>query len=339
MGNPFTIQIFYPDGDPENMRVVDKRNWTGKVFYVSRDCWTDGINNYQQELETPGIYVLIGKEESFEDSSDDLQTIYIGQAENLFTRIGQQIDDSKRTFFQSIVCVTGSTNYNNAHFRWMEAHLIEQAKEVDRCNLENGNQPKKPKISNSEVVDIEDFLKDTLQMFPIVEINAFTSPKTVSPPIEKETNGVKKPRIGKEKVSELREKILDTFQERENVKLLKRSRATFYDKSKTIHVCCAVSKNYPDSKRNSYWFAPGNTWFEFLASGEKSYLLFAMEGQSKAVALRFDEFNKMKDNLGTTKRGNDFWWHVVIIEENGKFDLKLKGGNTLDISPYLFDIG
>ena len=63
-----------------------------------------------------------------------------------------------------------------------------------------------------------------------------------------------------------------------------------------------------------------------------------MEGQPKAVALPFDEFEKMKDNLNITKKDNNFWWHVFIIEKNGKFNLKLRGGNTLDLSPYLFDI-
>ncbi len=337
MGSPFTIQIFYPDGDPENMRIADKKNWTGKIFYISRDYWKTGADQYRGQLETPGVYVLAGTDENSEDN-DNLQSIYIGQAENLFTRIEQHVLDTERSFWGNVVCVTGRGDFNNAHFRWMESHLVKRAKENDRCDLKNLAMPSKPQIAESDVVDVKQFIKETLQIFPVVEIGAFTAPKAV-PAHDPGGEQKKGAGFGKEERSEILNKALAAFQKRKNVKLLKRSQATFYDKSKTFHVCCGVSKNYPNKKQNSYWFTPGKRWFDFLASGDKGYLLFCMEGQHQAVALSFDEFDKMKGDFGTTTgKSENLWWHVIIYEENGNFKFKPKGGGALDVSPHLFDI-
>jgi hypothetical protein len=29
MGEPFTIRIFVPDGDPQGVKIVERLNWTG----------------------------------------------------------------------------------------------------------------------------------------------------------------------------------------------------------------------------------------------------------------------------------------------------------------------
>ncbi len=174
MRNPVTIHIIYPDGDPENMRIAKKRNWPGKVFCISCNFWTEGIRRYHGELEVPGIYILVGKNKH---SDDGRKIIYIGQAENLRTRVEQHFQDQKKSFFQNIVCVTASGGFNNAHFRWMESYLIQQAQEIDRCDLQNSITPRKPQIEETEVVDVKRFLEETIEIFPLVKIGAFVAPQ------------------------------------------------------------------------------------------------------------------------------------------------------------------
>jgi hypothetical protein len=36
MADPFTIQIFVPDGDPEGVRLIDRMNWTGQTCCTTR---------------------------------------------------------------------------------------------------------------------------------------------------------------------------------------------------------------------------------------------------------------------------------------------------------------
>ena len=334
MGNPFTLQIFYPDGDPENMRVVTKMGWTGTVFYISQKYWKEGAVQYQDDLAAPGVYILVRDND---DDNDDLQTIYIGHSENLLTRLGEHTDDPKRNF-RYIVCATGG-DINNVHCRWMEAYLIEQAKIIDRCTLDNRARPSKPKIKNSERVGITQFLEDALQIFPIVEVKAFLAAKAVTTPTTQETiTPHKRSGLGKTAIVELKASVIDAFQKQKNIKLLNRSKATFYDESKTIHVCCSGSKKHSVRGCDSYWFKPGMPWYEFLKDGREGYLLLAMAEQSKAIALSFDEFNEMKDDFSPTGQGDEIFWHIEIYDTASGLNFIMKGGKKLDASPYVFDI-
>ena len=333
MGKPFAIEIFYPDGDPENMRVVNKMGWTGKVFYIGRDYWTDAKAEYGNELKNPGIYVLAGREERFENN-DDLQTIYIGHTGNLATRIEQHIQDQRRDFFQSVVCATGGDGFTTAHFQWMESHLINRAREIERCDLKAGAIPNKPQVSRPQEVAIGHFLEDALQIFQVVDITAFIAPKPVSPP---SING--NGELGTAGVSKLRKRILDAFQREEKVKLLKRSLATFYDESKTIHVGVYISKFYKDTRMGYYQFYPHRRNAEFLQAGGKGYFLFCMAGQCQGISFPIRKFTEIKKNLGSHKKDGEInWWNMKVFKDNGKFQLKLKGGGTLDISEYLIDM-
>ena len=177
MGVPCTIQILCPDGNPDNMRVVGKGSrWTGKIYYITRDYWNRLTYDYRKNLKVPGIYVLVGREDS-NDGDDNLQTIYIGQSENLCARLDQHIQDPEKSFFSNIVCVTESTDFNNINFEWVEAFLIEKANESDACNIENKTVPKKPRITEVDEGEVNYFIKEALQIFPFVDINIFAAKK------------------------------------------------------------------------------------------------------------------------------------------------------------------
>ena len=49
MTNPFTINIYYPDGNPANIRVATKPGWSGKVFYVGRHYWDEVAENDRED--------------------------------------------------------------------------------------------------------------------------------------------------------------------------------------------------------------------------------------------------------------------------------------------------
>src|SRR5438105_7009691 len=75
-GDPFTIRIFVPDGDPEGVRIVDRMNWTGKGIAFPRSKWAE--LRQRKEFGKAGVYVLVGYREG--SSDDDLPTVYVGKA-------------------------------------------------------------------------------------------------------------------------------------------------------------------------------------------------------------------------------------------------------------------
>ena len=85
MAEPFTIRIFVPDGDPEGVRLIDRMNWTGLGVVFRRESWAN--TSKRAEFARAGVYFLAGHPEE----NDTCFTLYIGQADGLRTRIGQQL--------------------------------------------------------------------------------------------------------------------------------------------------------------------------------------------------------------------------------------------------------
>lgn len=172
--DPYTIRIFVPEGDPEGLRIIDRMNWTGVGVAFPRAKWPE--TKHRAEFNRTGVYLLTGYHEE-----DDLPAIYIGQSDVLADRI--DIHFKQKDFWDwSIVFVSGSGGLNRAHVTWLEYALVERAKRAQRCHLENGNSPQQPSLTESEKADCQAFLKEMLQILPLVNIRAFEDAKPVANP-------------------------------------------------------------------------------------------------------------------------------------------------------------
>ena len=175
MADPFTIRIFVPDGDPEGVRMIDRMNWTGLGVVFPRAKWTEV--RQRPELHRTGVYILVG----YSAQDDDLPTLYIGQADGVKGRIESHYNN-KDFWDWGVVFVSNSGGLNRAHVTWLEYALVKRASEANRCHLDNGNSPQEPALSEAEKADTRAFLKEILQILPLVGLRAFETPKAVAVP-------------------------------------------------------------------------------------------------------------------------------------------------------------
>lgn len=175
MADPFTIRIFVPDGDPEGVRLIDRMNWTGLGLVFPRAKWLEV--RQRPELQRTGIYILVG----YSNQDDDLPTLYIGQADGVRGRIESHYT-GKDFWDWGAVFVSNSGGLNRAHVTWLEHALVKRANEAKRCHLDNGNSPQEPALSEAEKADTRAFLKEILQILPLVGLRAFEIPKAVAVP-------------------------------------------------------------------------------------------------------------------------------------------------------------
>jgi hypothetical protein len=61
--------------------------------------------------------------------------------------------------------------------------LIKRAIVAKRSHLENGTEPQEPQLSEAEKADTEAFLREMLQILPLVGLNAFEVAKVVAAPM------------------------------------------------------------------------------------------------------------------------------------------------------------
>ena len=175
MPDAFTLRMFVPDGDPEGVRFIDRMNWTGLGIVFPRSKWPEVRN--RAELGRTGVYILTG----YSEGDDDLQTVYVGQADGVKSRIdshGQQKD-----FWDTgIVFVSNSGGLNGAHVTWLEHALVARAQETKRCHLGNANAPQEPALSEAEKADTQAFLREMLQILPLVGLRVFEATRAVAEP-------------------------------------------------------------------------------------------------------------------------------------------------------------
>ncbi len=174
MAEPFTIRIFVPDGDPQGVRIIDRMNWTGVGIAFPRGKW-DQIR-HREEFSRTGVYILVGYQED-----DDLPTIYVGQGDGVKSRIDQHTQ--KKDFWDwGVVFVSTSGGLNRAHITWLEHALVKRALQAQRCRLDNGNAPQEPALTEAEKADTKAFLREILQILPLVGLRAFEFAKPVATP-------------------------------------------------------------------------------------------------------------------------------------------------------------
>jgi hypothetical protein len=175
MADPFTIRIFVPDGDTQGVRIIDRMNWTGLGFVCPRDKWLE--NRSRSEFSGIGVYILVG----YKNEDDELPTIYIGQADGLRSRM--ELHFQKKEFWDwCAIFVSTNNSLNRGHVTWLEYGLIQRALKAARSHLDNGNTPQEPALSAAEKADTKSFLKEILQILPLVGLHAFEIPKPVAVP-------------------------------------------------------------------------------------------------------------------------------------------------------------
>ncbi|TKW60327.1 MAG: GIY-YIG nuclease family protein [Blastochloris viridis] len=157
------LQLLYVDGSSQGLVSLTTMNWTGHLLKFPRTQLIEALA--RSESSYTGIYILTG-----ESDSGDLA--YIGEAENLKHRM--RTHDQQKPWWNQAVFVTSDANkLNKAHAKYLEARLVEEALEAKRLPLENTTRPKRPSLSEADIVTLEDFLETLLIVLPALGVDVF----------------------------------------------------------------------------------------------------------------------------------------------------------------------
>jgi hypothetical protein len=153
--NAKTIQIYLPTGEPRGIRIADITTRLVLAVLIPRSELA--IAKQRWELDHPGIYFLFGEDEGAKP------IVYIGQTEDARKRFDSH--NSTKTFWKTaIFCVSKSQNFTQAHIRYLEWYCMQQAKQVGRYELDNGQvPPNSTHVTEPMVAELLDIF-DTMRM-------------------------------------------------------------------------------------------------------------------------------------------------------------------------------
>lgn len=163
---PVSIRLFLADGTPDGLRIVEKSNWSGLAVMCARAQYPSVRD--REEFGRPGVYLFLGPS----PSGTNRQTVYIGQADFAQDRLDNHLRH-KEFWTHLILFSSKDTNLNKAHVQYLESRLIEIASRAKRVDLDNGNAPRLPALSEADRADVDAFLDDMLTIYPILGVGAF----------------------------------------------------------------------------------------------------------------------------------------------------------------------
>lgn len=161
-----TINIFIPDSNPRSIKICDIKDSIVKAIFIPRNKLDNAVK--RQDLLNPGIYFLFGKKDEIGKSK-----VYIGEADNLITRIKQH--NANKDFWNTAICfVSEKKNIDKAHIKYLENYCWSQAKQVNKCKLENNTTPTQSSLTEQDIDFVLSFFDDLKILiatlgFPIFE--------------------------------------------------------------------------------------------------------------------------------------------------------------------------
>lgn len=146
-----TIQMYIFDGNPNGRIMCELSNWNGRVYKISRNELQEFSK--RDDSENTGVYFLIGKDDNDQD------TVYIGEAEKMVTRLKQHLKDTD--YWSDCVAVISKDNLlNKAHVKYLENKFYLLAKEADRYIVVNNNVPTCSSISEYDEAMLQEFISN-----------------------------------------------------------------------------------------------------------------------------------------------------------------------------------
>ncbi len=165
-----SLELYFIDGRPDGMLTAEVFNWTGHVLRAPRTQIREALG--RDEARRTGVYLLLGE-------VDGRARLYVGEAEDIGSRLRDHVK-AKEWWEQVILITTTGDALHKAHVKYLEARLVEIARDVGAIALENGNTPPRSSLSEAATASMESFLDTLMMVLPAIRVDAFLSRKRVA---------------------------------------------------------------------------------------------------------------------------------------------------------------
>ena len=174
------IELFLVDGEPGGITTANISGWTGHILSGPRTALSRLLS--RDEAHRNGVYLLLG------DDPDAIESVacYIGKTEDFSARFRQH-DRQKEWWNRAILVSSRDDSFNEGHWGYLEARLVEISHTAKRCSLPDNTQTPQPrKLSEAQQSDAEVFLEQIRSVLPVLGVNILRGthrfPKRQVPP-------------------------------------------------------------------------------------------------------------------------------------------------------------
>ena len=167
------IELFLVDGEPGGITTANISGWTGHILSGPRATLSRLLS--REEAHHNGVYLLLG------DDPNAIESVacYIGKTEEFSARFRKH-DRQKAWWNRAILVSSRDDSFNEGHWGYLEARLLEIASTAKRCSLpDNAQTPQPRKLSEAQQSDAESFLYQIREVLPVLGVSIVRSTKTL----------------------------------------------------------------------------------------------------------------------------------------------------------------
>lgn len=162
-----SVRLFLAEGTPTGILTAEIVNWTGHVLSAPRTRLETALK--RSELKKTGIYILYGS-----PLDADLPMVYIGEGDDISTRLSSHSRDDDKAFWERFIAVTNKDmNLTKAHVKYLEGRLITLLKEAKKSKVTNRTDPNFDRLPEADISDMESFLEQLQLVLPVVGVDFF----------------------------------------------------------------------------------------------------------------------------------------------------------------------
>ncbi len=157
------MQIIFPKGDPNGIKILEFTGWNGKAFMVPRT----GLGDLKDrpELKSSGLYFLFGEDEVSGD-----QLVYIGESGDCAARLSSH--DVKKDYWNTALIFLNPPNRN-----YLESISARLAREANRYIVKNSVQPKQETLTEFDRIMNERYFDGVKKILATFDLPVFESIK------------------------------------------------------------------------------------------------------------------------------------------------------------------
>jgi hypothetical protein len=145
------IRLFLAEDQPNGFRTVEIQNMTILATFFPRtklDKFT-----LWDAAKKPGVYLLLGNDLI----EPDQLVLYVGEGDPVLPRL--KTHSASKDFWTEAIIFTSKDDYlSKTQIKYLEAELYRLAKEAFQVKLDNTLVPTKPKISQVDKAEVDQFL-------------------------------------------------------------------------------------------------------------------------------------------------------------------------------------
>ncbi|MCM1150275.1 MAG: GIY-YIG nuclease family protein [Butyricicoccus sp.] len=148
------IELFWVNGTSDGIVTAELSNWNGKGIKIPR---TELTSCQRGDVRGTGVYFLLCQEDDGTDS------VYIGEAENVYDRLIEHIRDyqsGRETYYWNTSVAFVGRDLNKALIRYLENRAVEIAKECGRYTILTKTTYKNTVLKESQKASMEEFIEN-----------------------------------------------------------------------------------------------------------------------------------------------------------------------------------